>query len=234
MSIPIRTETAAQADLHLQPFPGTDAALAFSLLHVLHRDGFFQPDFIANHTLGYDEVLPLLAPCTPAWGEQTSGVPADLIERAAHLYGPGPSLLWVGQGLQRQTTGGNVMRACGLLPALTGNIGKPGAGFYYLNITPGIAGLDFEALAGSSLAQGRVPRLSHMGLCRAARRCERLTGPSVLEYQSRGVRPTTATSARGPQARRPVHRSNRLFSPPTPRILPILCCRRRVSLNLTT
>ena len=159
---PIRTETAAQADLHLQPFPGTDAALAFSLLHVLHRDGFFQPDFIANHTMGYDEVLPLLAPCTPAWGEQTTGVPADLIERAAHLYGPGPSLLWVGQGLQRQTTGGNVMRACGLLPALTGNIGKPGAGFYYLNITPGIAGMDFDALAGNSLAKGRVPHISHM------------------------------------------------------------------------
>ncbi len=159
---PVRTETAAQADLHLQPFPGTDAALAFSLLHVLHRDGFFQTDFIAEHTVGYDEMLPLLASCTPAWGERTTGVPADLIERAAHLYGPGPSLLWVGQGLQRQTTGGNIIRACGLLPALTGNIGKPGAGFYYLNITPAIAGLDFDALAGGSLAQGRPPSISHM------------------------------------------------------------------------
>ena len=172
---PIRTQTAAQADLHLQPFPGSDAALAFSLLHVLQRDGFFQTDFIAKHTVGCDELLPLLAPCTPAWGEQKTGVPADLIEQAAHMYGPGPSLLWAGQGLQRQTTGGNIMRACGLLPALTGNIGKSGAGFYYLNITPGIAGMDFDALAGASLAQGRPPRISHMDFA------ERLEDASVSQ-----------------------------------------------------
>jgi anaerobic selenocysteine-containing dehydrogenase len=60
-------------------------------------------------------------------------VPAPLIEKAATLYGSGPSLLWLGQGLQRQATGGNVVRACAMLPAVTGNVGKPGAGFLYLN-----------------------------------------------------------------------------------------------------
>ena len=40
---PIRTETAKAADLHLQPFPGSDAALAFALLHVLRRDGLARP-----------------------------------------------------------------------------------------------------------------------------------------------------------------------------------------------
>ena len=44
------------------------------------------------------------------------------------------------RGLQRQPRGGNVFRACAMLPALTGNIGKPGAGFYYLNDTIGIGG----------------------------------------------------------------------------------------------
>ena len=159
---PLRTETAAQADLHLQPFPGSDAALAFSLLHVLQRDGLFDDAFIAEHTLGAEEVLPLLTNCPPDWGERRTGVPADLIERAAHLYGPGPSLLWAGQGLQRQATGGNVMRACGLLPALTGNVGKPGAGFYYLNSTPGIAGADYGRLAGTALLCGQRPSISHM------------------------------------------------------------------------
>ncbi len=161
---PIRTDTAAQADLHLQPFPGTDAALAFSLLHVLQRGGLFDATFIAEHTLGADELLPLIEPCTPAWGEQQTGVPAALIEQAAHVYGPGPSLLWVGQGLQRQATGGNIMRACGLLPTMTGNVGKPGAGFYYLNITPGIAGMDFDALAGAQLLTGKRSSISHMDL----------------------------------------------------------------------
>ena len=159
---PLRTETAAQADLHLQPFPGSDAALAFSLLHVLQRDGLFDDAFIAEHTLGAEEILPLLADCSPDWGERLTGVPAALIERAAHLYGPGPSLLWAGQGLQRQATGGNVMRACGLLPALTGNVGKPGAGFYYLNSTPGIAGADYDRLAGTALLRGERPSISHM------------------------------------------------------------------------
>jgi anaerobic selenocysteine-containing dehydrogenase len=76
--------------LHLQPFPGSDAALAFALLHVLRRDGLIDRDFIARYTIGWDELEPLLEDCTPAWGEATTGVPAALIEQAAHLYGPGP------------------------------------------------------------------------------------------------------------------------------------------------
>ena len=161
---PIRTETAERAALHLQPFPGSDAALAFGLLHVLERDGRFDESFIEAHTLGAGEVRSRLDECTPAWTEQQTGVPAAQIEEAARLYGRGPSLLWAGQGFQRQRGGGNAMRAVGLLPALTGNIGKPGAGFLYLNITPAILGLDFGWLAGASLARERPARVSHMGL----------------------------------------------------------------------
>jgi anaerobic selenocysteine-containing dehydrogenase len=130
---PVRHGTAEAADLHLQPFPGSDAALAFALLHVIVREGLLDRTFLAGHSIGWDEVEPQLAECTPAWGERQTGVPARLIEEAARSYGRGPSLLWLGQGLQRQPMGGNVMRACALLPAATGNIGKPGAGFYYLN-----------------------------------------------------------------------------------------------------
>ena len=172
---PLRTESAAQADLHLQPRPGSDAALAFSLLHVLHRDGLFDTDFIARHTLGGEELLAQLEPCTPAWGQQHTGVPAELIEQAAQLYGPGPSLLWLGQGLQRQATGGNIMRACGLLPAMTGNIGKPGAGFYYLNNTPAIAGADFGKLAGTDLLRTKRASISHMDLA------QRLEDPDTAQ-----------------------------------------------------
>ena len=63
---PIRTKTAVAADLHLQPFPGSDAALAFALLHVLRRDGLVDRDFIQTHTFGWDELEPLLHGCTPA------------------------------------------------------------------------------------------------------------------------------------------------------------------------
>jgi anaerobic selenocysteine-containing dehydrogenase len=130
---PIRTPTAEIADLHLQPFPGSDAALAFALLHVIVRDGLADRDLLRAHTVGWDELEPELEACTPSWGERATGVPAGLIEQAGAVYGAGPSLLWIGQGLQRQPTGGNVMRAVALLPAVSGNIARPGAGFLYLN-----------------------------------------------------------------------------------------------------
>ena len=161
---PVRTPTAAAADIHLQPFPGSDAALAFSMLHVIQRAELVDRNFIAQHTVGWDEVEPMLAQCTPQWGETQTGVPARLIEEVARLYGRGPSLLWMGQALQRQPTGGNVMRACALLPAVTGNLGKPGAGFVYLNFDMAQRGIDGEYLTAPHLSKSAPPSISQMDL----------------------------------------------------------------------
>ncbi len=133
---PVATPTARAADLHLAPFPGSDAALAFALMHVIHRDGLARRDLLAGHTVGYDELEPLLSDCTPAWGEQVTGVPAAAIERAAHLYGRGPSLLWIGQGFQRQPRGGNAVRAVALLPALRATLAGPGPVFFTSTAPP--------------------------------------------------------------------------------------------------
>ena len=161
---PVRTPTAASADLHLQPFPGSDAALAFALLHVIVREGLLDEAFVREHTIGWDALETVVAACTPAWGEEVTGVPAKLIEEAATIYGRGPSLLWLGQGLQRQRTGGNVVRACALLPAVTGNLGKPGAGFLYLNGTES-RGIDEDYLAAAHLGRDAAPDpISHMDL----------------------------------------------------------------------
>ncbi len=160
---PVRHATAEAADLHLQPFPGSDAALAFAMLHVIARDGLLDRPFLARHAIGWDEVEPGLAACTPAWGEQQTGVPARLIEAAAGSYGRGPSLLWLGQGLQRQPMGGNVVRACALLPAATGNIGKPGAGFYYLNGS-GRKGIRGGYITAPHLRRQPLRSISHMDL----------------------------------------------------------------------
>jgi anaerobic selenocysteine-containing dehydrogenase len=161
---PVRTATAEAADIHLQPFPGSDAALAFAMLHVIRRDGLVDRDFVSNHTVGWDELEPMLAPCTPAWGEAKTGVPADRIEETARLYGRGPSLMWMGQALQRQPTGGNVMRACSILPAVTGNIGKPGAGFVYLNFDMAQRGIDAEYLTAPHLLESGPSSVSQMDL----------------------------------------------------------------------
>jgi anaerobic selenocysteine-containing dehydrogenase len=164
---PVRTPTAAQADIHLQPFPGSDAALAFALLHVIHRDGLIDRDFIARHVQGWEELEPAIAACDLKELSARTGVPQALIVEVAHLYAAGPSLLWLGQGLQRQATGGNVMRACALLPAVTGNVCKPGAGFLYLNGNLAQRGMDEAYLTGARLATPGTPPLSHMDLADA-------------------------------------------------------------------
>jgi anaerobic selenocysteine-containing dehydrogenase len=161
---PIRTQTAIAADLHLQPRPGCDAALAFALLHCLQSNGDFDAKYIQSYTLGFEEITEHIRQADPVWGEKHTGVPSEKIKAAAKIYGEGPSMLWCGQGLQRQATGGNIMRSIGLLPALTGNIGKPGTGYYYLNITPAIAGIDFDWLQGNDLAPTEKQLISHMEL----------------------------------------------------------------------
>jgi len=135
---PVRHETAQAADLHLQLRPGSDAALAFGLVHVLRRDGLIDRAYIDAHVEGWDALQPGIDRATPEWTALATGLPVAQIEEAARLYGTGPSLLWLGQGLQRQPQGGNIFRACAMLPAVTGHIGKPGAGFYYLNDAMGI------------------------------------------------------------------------------------------------
>lgn len=160
---PIRHPTAEAADLHLQPFPGSDAALAFALLHVIQREELLDETFLSKYTLGWEEVLPLLPNCTPEWGEAVTGVPSALIEEAAILYGRGPSLLWLGQGLQRQPTGGNVFRACSLLAIATGNLGKAGAGLLYMNGSAN-RGIDSDYLTAPNLNTDEPHSISHMDL----------------------------------------------------------------------
>ncbi len=160
---PIRHETAAAADIHLQLYPGTDGALAFAMLHAIRAAGRIDQGFLTAHARGWEEIEGQLDACTPAWGEGVTGVPASLIEEAALLYAQGPSLLWMGQGFQRQTYGGNAMRAVGLLPAATGNVGRYGAGFLYLNGWD-TRGVDAAYLTAAHLNKTPAPAISHMDL----------------------------------------------------------------------
>ena len=101
---PVRHETAVAADIHLQPFPGTDAVLAFALMNVMLRDGVVDRAFIDAHTVGWSELEPLVSGCDPSWAEAITGVPVAQIEQVAHLYAAGPSLLWPGPGAATPTT----------------------------------------------------------------------------------------------------------------------------------
>ncbi len=160
---PVRTPSARDADLHLQPFPGSDAALAFALLATIHREGLWDAEMVGGCTTGFEELVPLLRECPASWGEQVTGVPAQLIEEAARMYAAGPSLLWIGQGFQRQPRGGNAVRAVALLPAVTGNLGKPGSGLLYLNGTDS-RGIDEDYLMAAHLSRSNPAAVSHMDL----------------------------------------------------------------------
>ncbi len=164
---PIAHQTAREADLHLQLRPGTDAALAFGFMHVAQREGLLDEAFIAAHVQGWPELLPEVAKATPEWTSAQTDVPAPLIEAAARLYATGPSLLWLGQGLQRQPMGGNVMRAAAALAAVTGNLARPDAGLCYLNGAH-TRGVDMARVTCPELAGPHgAPSVSHLDLATA-------------------------------------------------------------------
>jgi anaerobic selenocysteine-containing dehydrogenase len=160
---PIRTDTAAAADIHVQLRPGSDAALAFAMMHVAHRDGLLDRDYIDAHTVGFAELEPAIIAATPAWAAAETDVEESLIESVARLYARGPSLLWLGQGLQRQPLGGNIFRAVATLPAITGNLARPGAGFCYMNSGSRV-GVDYDMLAAAHLAADAPEAISQMDL----------------------------------------------------------------------
>jgi len=161
---PIRTPTAERADIHLRPFPGTDAALAFGMMHALKEADCLDAAFIDAHTVGFDELEVLIDDWSPARAAETTGIPEADIRAAVKAYGAGPSMLWLGQALCRAPTGGNAFRAAAMLPAVTGNIGKPGTGVNFLNGKGPTRGMEMGYLARADLRTSETTSLSHMDL----------------------------------------------------------------------
>ncbi len=127
---PRRTRSARAADWHIPIRIGTDAALALGIMHVLARDNLCDRDYIAQHTLGFDqverEVLPRFTPDRVA---AITGVAASDVERLAAMYGATKkSLIRLGWGMTRLTYGGQALRSVALLPGVTGAYGCYGGG----------------------------------------------------------------------------------------------------------
>lgn len=161
---PIAHPTARAADIHLQLRPGTDAALVFGLLHVIRRENLLDRTFIAASVRGWDAVESRLDDCTPEITAGITGVPAEKIIAAARAYARGPSMLWLGQGVQRQRRGGNVVRSVALLPAATGQIGRPGTGLLYMNGFRS-RGMDIDYVTANHLRPPDAPApISYMDL----------------------------------------------------------------------
>ncbi len=126
---PIRTATARQADQHIQLRPGTDAALALGMMHVIVRDKLHDPAFIDAHTVGFDALCERLVEYPPARAAEITGVPADGIEALAHAYATTrPSVLRLGVGMERHANGGMMLRTIACLPGLINAWAERGGG----------------------------------------------------------------------------------------------------------
>lgn len=146
------------ADIHLQPRPGTDGALALGIAHVMLRDGLYDAAFCEEWVLGFEEFRAYVQDFTPEKVEEITWVPADKIEAAAQMWGqetPGAFITSAAPTVHGSNAG-NTQRAICSLVALAGN----------LDVTGGLpinAGLPFTAFA-DTMAFERVDLYGKGGL----------------------------------------------------------------------
>ncbi len=127
---PIRTMTAESADWFVQPLPGTDAALALALMHVLVRDDLLDHDYIERYTSGFEELAKQASAWDPERAAAVCGVPAAEIERLAQAYGrTSRSFIRTLIGAEHREHGGMLFRTLSCLPALTGAWRHRGGGY---------------------------------------------------------------------------------------------------------
>jgi anaerobic selenocysteine-containing dehydrogenase len=132
---PRSTDTSDAADYHLQPRPGTDAALALGFAHAIVDAGLHDTRFLAQSAFGFDSYLQRVREYPLDRVAEITGLEAGAIRDVALTYARAhPALLIAGFGLQRHRNAGQTVRAAALLPALTGNVGKAGGGWQYANL----------------------------------------------------------------------------------------------------
>jgi anaerobic selenocysteine-containing dehydrogenase len=126
---PIRTRTAAQCDEWLAIQPGTDAALALGMMHVIFAEGLEDREYLAAHTLGEAELRARAAEYPPARVAAITGLAAESIVSLARRFGRArAAFIRVNYGLQRHAGGGMAVRTIACLPAVVGHWRRVGGG----------------------------------------------------------------------------------------------------------
>lgn len=125
-----KTYTFSQAHEHIYVKPGSDGALALGMLHIIHRDGLADIDFIKKHVQGYDELVKeVLLDFTPGKASDICGVSVDRMTEFAHAYATSKApFIRLGSGLSRYGNGAMTCRAINALPAVVGAWQYPGGG----------------------------------------------------------------------------------------------------------
>ena len=161
---PYRTRTAACADWYLPIHPGTDAALALGMMHVIIGENLHDADYVSNYTVGFEELREKVKQYPPERVAQWTGIAADDIRKLAREYATiRPSVIRLNYGVQRSEGGGMATRAITMLPCITGGWKEVGGGLQLS--TSGSFGLNAAGLKRPDLmnsALGREARTINM------------------------------------------------------------------------
>jgi len=119
---PWRSRTAAQCDWHIAPLPGTDAALALGMMHIIFRDGLQDQAYLDEYCLGGEQLLQRVQEYPPELVAELTGLDVATIEQLAHEYATtAPAAIRINYGLQRHAGGGMAVRTLACLPAVIGS-----------------------------------------------------------------------------------------------------------------
>jgi anaerobic selenocysteine-containing dehydrogenase len=161
---PYRSRTAEKADAHLALLPGTDAALALGVMHVIFRDGLEDRDYLDRYTTGAAALEARALEWPPERVAQVTGLSAREVEDFAREYATTqPSAIRLNYGLNRHAGAGTAVRTISSLPALTGAWRHAGGGI--LLSTSGTFPVDSEALERPDLVPPgtRTLNMSQLG-----------------------------------------------------------------------
>lgn len=178
---PHRSKTAERSDWWIPIRPGTDAALALGLMHILFRDGLEDRDYLERYSLGANELRERVKEYDPARVSHITGIPVADIETLAREYGTamqergGPSFIRLNYGMQRHGGGGMAVRTVCCLPAVIGSWRHPGGGA--LLSTGALAPWDGAALERPDLIPSGTRTVNMVQLAEALH--GELPGPAV-------------------------------------------------------
>ena len=177
---PRRNRTTAAADKHFAINPGSDAALALAMMHVIVGENLHDADYVARYTEGFEALRERVRDWTPRRAAELTGLEAEEIAALAREYaGTRPAVIRLNYGIQRSERGAMAVRAVALLPAIVGSWKDAGGGLqlstsqaFHLN-RDGLERPDLQAKA-----LGREARLVNMTELGAA--LTALDGPPVM------------------------------------------------------
>ncbi len=165
---PVETRTARSADWHVRPLPGTDAALALGLMHVILAEGLHDADYLARHALGLDELRERAAVFPPERVAELTGVPADEVVELARAYATSaPQAIRTLIGMGHHERAAMTLRTIACLPALVGAWRHLGGGLAATTAWAAWDPLDTDALQRPELERPSVREVNMVQLGRA-------------------------------------------------------------------